>query len=115
MAETSADCLFCSIVAGDIPATKVYEDDGAVAFVDLNPQAPTHVLVVPRHHVRDLAELGAHPETAAALVAGIRGYARQEGISDFRTVFNTGAAAQQTVFHVHAHVLAGRPFTWPPG
>lgn len=109
------ECLFCSIVAGDVPATKVYEDDATVAFVDINPQAPTHVLVVPRKHVRDLGELGADPDTAAAVAAGIRGYTAQAGLSDFRTVFNTGAGAQQTVFHVHAHVLAGRPFTWPPG
>lgn len=109
------DCLFCSIVAGDVPATRVYEDDATVAFVDVDPQAPTHVLVVPRRHVRDVAELGADPAAAAALVAGIRGYAEKAGLSDFRTVFNTGAGAQQTVFHVHAHVLAGRAFTWPPG
>jgi histidine triad (HIT) family protein len=110
-----SDCLFCSIVAGDVPATKVYEDDGVVSFVDINPQAPTHLLVIPRKHVRDLAELGADPQTASALVAGIRAVAEQQGVGDFRTVFNTGAGAQQTVFHVHAHVLAGRPFTWPPG
>jgi histidine triad (HIT) family protein len=109
------DCLFCSIVAGEVPAEKVYEDDGVVAFRDINPQAPTHVLVIPRKHVRDLAELGADPQTSAALTAGIRATARQQGVSEFRTVFNTGAGAQQTVFHVHAHLLAGRPFTWPPG
>lgn len=109
------ECLFCSIVAGNVPATKVYEDDDVLSFKDLNPQAPFHVLVIPKKHVRDLAELGAEPTTAGALVAGIRAVTTQEGLSDFRTVFNTGAGAQQTVFHVHAHVLAGRPFTWPPG
>jgi len=112
---TMADCLFCSIVSGDVPATKVYENDDVVSFVDVNPQAPTHLLVVPRKHVPDLAELGADPRTAAALVAGIRAVAAEKGITDFRTVFNTGAGAQQTVFHVHAHLLAGRPFNWPPG
>ncbi len=115
MAESPADCLFCSIVAGSIPSTTVYADDAVVAFVDLNPQAPTHVLVVPRKHLANIAELGADPQTAAALVAGIRAYTRREQITDFRTVFNTGAMSGQSVFHVHAHVLAGRPFGWPPG
>jgi histidine triad (HIT) family protein len=109
------ECLFCSIVTGDVPSRTVYEDADTVAFADLNPQAPVHVLIVPRKHLRDLAELGADPESAAALLHGIRAFADQEGITDFRTVFNTGARAQQTVFHVHAHVLAGRPMTWPPG
>ncbi|MEO8889453.1 MAG: histidine triad nucleotide-binding protein [Jatrophihabitantaceae bacterium] len=109
------DCLFCKIIAGVVPATKVFENEDVLSFADINPQAPVHVLVIPKKHVRDLAELGADPQTAAALVAGIRAVAAQEGITDFRTVFNTGAGAQQTVFHVHAHLLAGRPFQWPPG
>jgi histidine triad (HIT) family protein len=109
------DCLFCSIIAGRVPATKVFENDDVFSFADLNPQAPFHVLVVPKKHVRDLAELGADPVTAGLLVAGIRAVVAQENVTDFRTVFNTGAGAQQTVFHVHAHVLAGRPFEWPPG
>lgn len=109
------DCLFCTIVAGEIPSTKVYEDEHTYAFADLNPQAPTHVLVVPREHYSDIADLGRDPAAAAGLVAGIRGYAQQEGLTDFRTVFNTGAGVGQTVFHVHAHVLAGRPMGWPPG
>jgi histidine triad (HIT) family protein len=109
------DCLFCSIVAGDIPATKVREDEHTLAFADVNPQAPTHILVVPKKHLRDLPELSADPPTAAALTAGIAATARQEGLSDFRTVLNTGAEVGQSVFHVHAHVLAGRPMGWPPG
>lgn len=109
------DCLFCKIVSGDVPATKVREDDATVSFVDVNPQAPVHLLVVPRKHLRNLAEVGADAEVAVALTRGIRETVEQEGLTDFRTVFNTGAGAQQTVFHVHAHVLAGRPFTWPPG
>ncbi|MGH8962716.1 MAG: HIT domain-containing protein [Jatrophihabitantaceae bacterium] len=109
------DCLFCKIIAGDVPATRVFENDDVFSFADLDPQAPVHVLVVPKRHVRDLTELGAEPAVAGALVAGIRAVALQEGLTDFRTVFNTGVGAQQTVFHVHAHVLAGRPFTWPPG
>lgn len=109
------DCIFCKIVAGDIPAEKVYEDEHAVAFADTNPQAPTHVLVVPREHFTDVADLARDPQAAAGLLAGIRAYARQEGLTDFRTVFNTGAGVGQSVFHTHAHVLAGRPMGWPPG
>jgi Diadenosine tetraphosphate (Ap4A) hydrolase and other HIT family hydrolases len=111
----ATDCLFCKIVAGDIPSTEVYSDEHTYAFADLNPQAPTHVLVVPRQHFSDVADLARDPQAAAGLLAGIRGFVAQAGLSDFRTVFNTGAGAQQTVFHVHAHVLAGRPFSWPPG
>jgi histidine triad (HIT) family protein len=110
-----ADCIFCRIVAGDIPATKVYEDEHSFAFADTNPQAPTHVLVVPKKHYTDVVDLARDPEAAAGLLAGIRGLAEQEGLSDFRTVFNTGGGVGQTVFHVHAHVLAGRPMGWPPG
>ena len=109
------DCIFCSIVAGDIPADLVYADAGSVAFRDLNPQAPTHVLVVPRAHVRDVGAAGADPEVAAALLGGVHGLAEAEGLTDYRTVFNTGAGVGQSVFHVHAHVLAGRAMAWPPG
>lgn len=110
-----ADCLFCKIVAGDIPSTAVYHDDNTYAFADTNPQAPAHILVVPRAHYTDVADLARDPDAAAGLLAGIRGLAEQEGLRDFRTVFNTGAEVGQTVFHVHAHVLAGRPMGWPPG
>ncbi len=110
-----ADCLFCGIVSGDVPSSTLYEDEHTVAFADTNPQAPTHVLVIPRKHVRDIAALGADPAAAAGLLAGIRAVAEQENLSDFRTVFNTGAQVGQSVFHVHAHVLAGRPMGWPPG
>ena len=109
------DCLFCKILAGDIPSTEVYSDAQTYAFADLNPQAPTHVLVVPRAHHADITALAQDPETAAALVAGVRAVAVHLGLTDFRTVFNTGAGVGQTVFHVHAHVLAGRPMDWPPG
>jgi histidine triad (HIT) family protein len=111
----AADCLFCKIVAGEIPATKVYEDDHAFGFQDVNPQAETHVLLVPKKHYADLPELAGDPDAAAALLAGIRDFARAAGLTDFRTVLNTGAGVGQTVFHVHAHVLAGRSFGWPPG
>jgi histidine triad (HIT) family protein len=110
-----ADCLFCGIVAGDVPATAVYEDDHALAFDDLNPQAPTHVLVIPKQHYTDVADLGRNPEAAAGLLAAIQGFAEQAQLTDFRTVFNTGAEVGQSVFHVHAHVLAGRKMGWPPG
>ena len=109
------DCLFCKIIAGDVPSTKVYEDEHSYVFADINPQAPTHVLAVPRRHFADLADLAGDQNAAAGLLAGIRGFAAQEGLTDFRTVFNTGAETGQTVFHVHAHVLAGRRMTWPPG
>jgi histidine triad (HIT) family protein len=109
------DCLFCKIVAGDIPSTEVYSDAQTYAFADVNPQAPTHVLVVPRTHYADITALAQDPETAGALLAGVRGVAMHLGLTDFRTVFNTGAGVGQTVFHVHAHMLAGRPMDWPPG
>ena len=109
------DCLFCSIVAGDLPAEIVYTDESTVAIRDLKPQAPTHVLVIARTHVRDVVELATHADLAARLLAGVRATAETLGLSAFRTVFNTGAAAGQTVFHVHAHILAGRPLRWPPG
>jgi histidine triad (HIT) family protein len=115
MADVDPDCLFCKIVAGEIPATKVYEDEHAFGFTDRDPQAPVHVLVVPKRHFTDLADLGRDAAASAGLIAGIRAFTEQEGIDSFRTVFNTGAQAQQTVFHVHAHVLAGRPMSWPPG
>jgi histidine triad (HIT) family protein len=108
-------CLFCGIVEGSVPATTVYEDADAMAFEDINPQAPTHVLVIPRTHYADIVELAEHPTAAATLVQAIAAVAKQLELSDFRTVFNTGAGVGQSVFHVHAHVLAGRPMTWPPG
>jgi histidine triad (HIT) family protein len=111
-------CLFCRIIAGEIPASKVYEDDHLLAFNDINPQAPMHVLIVPKAHVATLNDLSPEHDglvgemvRRAAALAAERGYAE----SGFRTVFNCNAAAGQTVFHVHLHVLAGRSFTWPPG
>lgn len=112
-----ADCLFCRIVAGDVPADVVHETDTTLAFRDVEPQAPTHVLVVPRSHHADAAALGdAEPGTLVDLVAAARAVADQEGLDDgYRLVFNTGRAAHQTVFHAHLHVLGGRPMGWPPG
>ena len=111
-----ADCLFCSIVAGDISADVVAESGTALAFRDLNPQAPLHVLVVPRTHVADAAELAdREPETVAELVRVARQVAADAGHESYRLVFNTGPDAGQSVFHAHLHVLAGRAQTWPPG
>src|SRR5436190_20215317 len=111
-----ADCLFCRIVAGEIPAEVVAETETALAFRDLNPQAPLHVLVVPRTHVANVAELAdAEPETLAELVRVARQAVTDAGYESYRLVFNTGEEAGQSVFHAHLHVLAGRPQAWPPG
>jgi histidine triad (HIT) family protein len=109
------DCIFCKIVAGDIPSSVVYEDEHTVAFQDTNPQAPTHVLVVPREHFSDIGDISGDAGAAAAFLAGIRGVVAQEGLADYRVVCNTGAEAGQSVFHLHAHVLSGRRMGWPPG
>ena len=111
------DCLFCRIIAGEIPAKKVFEDEHTFAFEDINPQAPTHVLVVPKQHLRGLKESSAEDAeiigrchlTAAQL-------ARQRGIEGgYRTVLNVGPGAGQSVFHLHVHLLGGRSLSWPPG
>ena len=110
------DCIFCSIVAGDIPAEVVARTETAVAFRDLNPQAPVHVLVVPRTHVADAAEhADREPETVAELVRVARDVVAEAGHDSYRLVLNTGADAGQSVFHAHLHVLAGRTQAWPPG
>jgi histidine triad (HIT) family protein len=109
-------CPFCRIVAGDVPAEIVKIGQQVVAFRDLNPQAPLHALVVPREHHADVATLAAaDPQALAELVEVARGLAESEGDGSYRLVFNSGAGAGQSVFHVHGHVLAGRPFGWPPG
>ncbi len=110
------DCLFCKIVAGDLPAEVVHTTERTIAFRDLNPQAPTHVLVVPKVHFANAAELAAgDPATSSELVTAAAAIATAEGHDDYRLVFNTGAGAGQTVFHTHLHLLAGRSMTWPPG
>jgi histidine triad (HIT) family protein len=111
-------CLFCRIVAGDIPATRVYEDDDVVAFEDIHPQAPMHVLVVPRQHVATVNDLGPdHDRLVGVMVRRAAAIARDRGYDarGFRTVFNCNADAGQTVFHLHLHVLGGRSLAWPPG
>jgi histidine triad (HIT) family protein len=113
-----ADCLFCSIVAGEIPATVVREDELTVAFRDVDPKAPTHVLVVPRAHVPDVGTLAAtDPDALVAVGRAAAAVARAEGVADsgWRLVFNTGPDAGQSVAHVHGHVLGGRALAWPPG
>jgi histidine triad (HIT) family protein len=122
MVETPADppadpaCLFCRIVAGEIPADVVLRSERVLAFRDIDPKAPTHVLVVPLEHHSDVGALAAaDPAALAELVEVGRRIAADEGHDHFRLVFNTGAEAGQSVFHVHGHVLAGRPMTWPPG
>jgi len=113
----SDSCLFCSILNGDVPSDRVGETDLAYAFRDISPQAPTHVLVIPKMHVPTLAELAqAHPDAAVGVLTLARQVALDEGVAEgYRLVCNNGAAAQQTVFHAHAHVMGGRDFTWPPG
>jgi histidine triad (HIT) family protein len=112
------DCLFCRIIERKIPASIVYEDDRVLAFNDINPQAPTHVLVIPRRHIASLNDLGPEDDgivgelvRRAAAIASERGVAA----SGFRTVFNTNRDAGQTVFHIHLHLLGGRSLAWPPG
>ncbi len=111
-----SDCLFCRIIAGEIPADVVLRTDDFVAFRDISPQAPVHVLVIPVAHHANAGDLAvADPALAGRLLATAREVAVSEGLSDYRLVFNTGAEAGQSVFHVHAHVLGGRSLTWPPG
>jgi histidine triad (HIT) family protein len=112
------DCLFCRIAAGEIPAARVLETERTLAFRDINPQAPIHVLVIPKLHHADLASLAAAGDGLMAEVAGqAHEVALSEGIAEtgYRVVFNTGAQAGQTVEHAHAHVLGGRTMAWPPG
>lgn len=109
------DCLFCKIVTGDVPADVVRETDQTVAFRDINPQAPTHVLVIPREHHANVGELVNDESLLAAVLRAATAVAADEGLESYRLVFNTGSDAGQTVYHVHAHVLGGRGMSWPPG
>lgn len=113
-----SNCLFCKIIAKEIPASIVYEDDHVLAFNDINPQAPTHVLIVPKRHIATLNDLTAGEDQIvgeltrrAAAIAKDRGH----DAAGYRTVFNTNRDAGQTVFHIHLHLLAGRSLHWPPG
>ena len=112
------DCLFCKIVNGEIPSTKVYEDDYCYAFRDIEPQAPTHVLVIPKKHIQSVSAINAeNSEIVAKIFEAIAKIADMEGISKegYRVVSNIGERGQQSVPHLHFHILGGRDMTWPPG
>ena len=111
-------CLFCKIVAGEIPAAKVYEDDRLIAINDINPQAPMHVLIMPKQHIATLNDLAAtDDELVGMMVRAAASIAKDRGVDGpgYRTVFNCNAQAGQTVFHIHLHMLGGRALSWPPG
>jgi histidine triad (HIT) family protein len=111
-------CLFCKIIAGEIPSKKVYEDEELYAFEDINPQAPLHALIVPRQHIATLNDLAAKDDDlVGSMVRRAAAIAKERGFdgSGYRTVFNCNSGAGQTVFHIHLHVLGGRSLTWPPG
>ncbi len=113
-----AECLFCRMVSGEITPDVVYEDEDLLAFRDVNPQAPTHVLVIPKRHVATLNDVEiADAELIGRMHLAARHIAREEGIAErgYRTVINCNAEAGQSVFHVHLHLLGGRPMGWPPG
>ena len=115
---SSDDCLFCKILDGEIPAELIYESDTAVAFRDVNPQAPTHVLVIPRKHISTINDIEQDDqEIIGSLYTAAREVAAKEGIADdgYRAVMNCGEGAGQSVFHIHLHVLGGRQMGWPPG
>jgi histidine triad (HIT) family protein len=114
----SSDCLFCKIVAGEIPADIIFESDDTMAFRDINPQAPTHALIIPRRHVATINDLKDGDQTLLGnLFLAARKIAADEGIADagYRVAMNCNAAAGQTVFHLHLHLLGGRQLAWPPG
>jgi histidine triad (HIT) family protein len=112
-----SDCIFCKIGAGEIPSDRVYEDDDVVAFRDIEPQAPVHLLVIPKRHVASLSDATDDDrELLGRLLAKIPELAEAEGVGDaYRVVNNRGAGAGQSVFHIHFHVLGGRAMKWPPG
>jgi len=111
-----SDCLFCKIVKGDIPSNKVYEDELCLAFYDIDPQAPTHFLVIPKAHIGSVSEVsGENSAVVAHIFEIIAKVTRELGVDSYRVVSNIGAQAGQSVFHLHFHVLGGRDMTWPPG
>jgi histidine triad (HIT) family protein len=113
-----SDCLFCKIISGEIPTDLVYEDKNVVALRDINPQAPTHILIIPREHIETLNDINqGHGELLGVMQLTASYLAKEEGINEegFRTVFNCNRAAGQTVFHIHLHLLGGRSLVWPPG
>lgn len=113
-----SDCLFCKILDGEIPCEKLYENEQVIAFRDVNPQAPTHILVIPRKHISTINDLTAdNKNIVGEMVLAAQAVAKQEGLeeSGYRLVMNCNEGAGQTVFHIHLHVLGGRRMTWPPG
>ena len=115
---SKADCLFCKIVAGEIDADIVYQDDGVIAFRDINPQAPTHVLVVPRNHVATINDLTeSNVADVGSLFLAAKAVAKQESLEEkgYRVVMNCNQAGGQAVYHIHLHLLGGRQMGWPPG
>lgn len=111
-----ADCLFCKMVKGDIKPKTVFEDADILAFHDINPQAPVHVLVIPKKHIEKISDLKpADTELIGKVVAAAQNLAAKNGWSDYRLVFNNGPEAGQSVYHIHLHLLSGRRMTWPPG
>jgi histidine triad (HIT) family protein len=115
---SNMNCIFCKIIAGEIPSKPVYEDDNCLAFNDISPQAPTHILVIPREHFDSLDKAQPrHKEVLGHLLLTCANIAREKGFAEdgYRTVINTNGDGGQTVFHLHVHLLAGRPFIFPPG
>ena len=111
-----SDCLFCRIIAGEIPSSKVYEDELCFAFNDIAPQAPTHFLVIPKAHIASAAAVTAENSAVVAhIFEVIAKIAKEQGLESYRVVSNIGEQAGQSVFHLHFHVLSGRDMTWPPG
>jgi len=113
-----SDCIFCKIISGEIPGDVVYENEDVLAFRDLNPQAPTHILVIPRRHIATINDLqDADAELLGKMYLAAKEIAKNEGIDEagYRTIMNCNAGAGQTVFHIHLHVLGGRQMNWPPG
>jgi histidine triad (HIT) family protein len=110
------ECIFCKIIEGQIPAEIIYRNDNVLAFNDLNPQAPTHILIIPTLHAENAAAVAAiSPTIIAAMHRAADEIAAEKGLTGYRTVFNTGADAGQSVFHAHLHLLGGRVLAWPPG
>lgn len=109
-----SDCLFCRIVKGEIPSRKVFDDDATFAFEDISPRAPVHILVVPKRHSARIADADDAADLGRLFLAATR-IARERNLSDYRLVVNNGEAAGQSVFHLHVHLLGGRPMSWPPG
>ncbi len=115
---TEQDCLFCKILAGDIPADVIYESDSAIAFRDVNPKAPVHVLIIPRKHIATINDLDASDAAmVGSMLMAAKEIAHDEGLADdgYRVVMNCNQAAGQSVFHIHMHMLGGRTLAWPPG